>query len=219
MHQRSCAGCDDPLEGELPEPSSLSPIEFMGFSSGYRTATGELKFALPEDVEPGDVLVAFIRSDQAGESVFEGQSWTRIRGEPPTSCALAHHSVLYRRIDDPDAEPDEYRLDAAGGRRSEGVMVAYRGVDDIEAIHGNSGSLSSTAPSVVAREGAKLVFASVGSDGQTPQYMMRRGDALGFMVADEDRNATGATGTRNSGIEVQCAAAEMVALTPEEELS
>ncbi len=193
--------------------SGVSTITATGSTTAADTTTGaSVTIPRPLGAQAGDVLIAqvdFHTHDFVG-TITAPSGWTTIRVDNDTNHEM--QGVFWKLAG--ASEPATYTFVNTTGdtnREGTGAITSYRGVDRTNPVDAHAattypgGDSSIVAPSVTTTMAGTKLLALLGQrangpvtapTGMTKRYEINAGNQCLVTMADENRAAVGATGTR-----------------------
>lgn len=156
----------------IPIPGLEPPVilgEPLGAWNNGATPNYQLTMPKPPNLQAGDVVVAFMRSQSSTATEdWSSPGFTRVGPDfVPTSATHRLNGIFMRRVTDPATEPADYPFSFVGaGGRNTGIILALRGVDLETPIAGFNASYTGSTNNLVATS------SSYELDGPAIQFVM-----------------------------------------------
>jgi hypothetical protein len=165
------AGCNlelAPLEPPRSDGGGSAPFIVSHSEGKLQTPNSTLVIVVPDQLEPGDVLVAGVGARLVSDdSITEPEGWTRVVGQGSLGGAVLSHIVSYRAVELPG--PADYTWTLHDPAVAMGGIVAVRGADpnvvDVFSKRYEQDVDTIIAPSVTTKAPNDLLLAFFATNG------------------------------------------------------
>jgi hypothetical protein len=118
-----------------PPPSTDPPLRAISTATSGATTSSTLRFAKPDGLTPGDVMVWAVTLNDTTGTFPADLSWDLLPGAPASVTVGAATRKMYVATRTAgSAEPDEYVFTLAASKECSGALAAYMGMDGADPV-------------------------------------------------------------------------------------